>query len=178
MLLVAVLSILYSTGIRIGELERLRVQDWVREEGLLKIDGSKSNRERIIPVPGITYRSIEGYLSHRQNKLLITGKSHDRLLANMYGNPLSGQQVRGRIARLCKRVEVSRITPHQFRHSCASDLLEAGVGILEVRSVLGHAYIGTTYRYTAIAGPARKEAISRHPINGMLQRQSKQGEEQ
>jgi site-specific recombinase XerD len=57
---------------------------------------------------------------------------------------------------------------HQFRHSCASDLLEAGVRLHEVQRILGHQAISTTIRYVHIADPQRREAISRHPINDWL----------
>jgi site-specific recombinase XerD len=57
---------------------------------------------------------------------------------------------------------------HQFRHSCASDLLEAGVSLAEVQRILGHQVISTTVRYTHIADPQRSAAIALHPINDWL----------
>ena len=60
------------------------------------------------------------------------------------------------------------ISVHQFRHSCASDLLEAGVHLAEVQRILGHQGIATTVRYTHIADPARRAAMTRHPINDFL----------
>src|SRR5260221_295275 len=61
------------------------------------------------------------------------------------------------------------VTVHQFRHSCASDLLEAGVHLAEVQRILGHQGIATTVRYAHIADPARRAAIARHPVNDFLQ---------
>jgi len=167
-LMLAVLTILYSTGIRRGELERMRVCDWDREQCLITVDGKKTGRERKIPVPEIVYQSIEAYLPLRQNLLMKQGEEHDRLFINQQGRPLSGDKITGRIRRLCKKTGIDTVTMHQFRHSCASDLLEEGVGILEVQKVLGHASVGTTFRYTRVSDPERKKAISRHPIEKML----------
>lgn len=176
-LMLSILSTVYSTGMRRGELERLRVKDWDREEGLLKVDGQKTGRERQVPVHEIAYRSIESYLPLRQNKLLETGEESDRLLINRDGKPLSGQCISRRVYSLCRRAGVGKVTMHQFRHSCASDLLEEGVGILEVKNILGHASVGTTFRYTRGADPDRKKAMSLHPINKMIKTISEKGEE-
>jgi site-specific recombinase XerD len=60
------------------------------------------------------------------------------------------------------------LTVHQFRHSCASDLIEAGASLPEVKGILGHAVLETTMRYTQVADPLRKEAMEKHPINEFL----------
>lgn len=177
MLMLSIITLLYSTGIRRGELERMRVQDWDREHAVIKVDGKKTGRERRIPVPEIVYQSIEAYLPLRQNLLLQKGEDQERLLVNQRGKPLTGDKISSRIKRLCKRAGIDTVTIHQFRHSCASDLLEEGVGILEVQKVLGHASVGTTYRYTRISDPERKKAIKKHPIERMLGTEKQKGEE-
>jgi len=167
-LMLVILTVLYSTGMRRGELERLEVKDWDREHAVIKVDGKKTGRERKVPVPEIVYRSIEAYLPLRQNLLLKQGEKQERLLINQRGMPLTGDKISSRISRLCRRIGIDPVTVHQFRHSCASDMLEEGAGILEVQKVLGHATVGTTFRYTAVSDPERKKAITRHPINRML----------
>jgi site-specific recombinase XerD len=166
---VCALAILYGTGLRRGELERLDLSDWDREHSLLKIDGRKSGRERQVPVGEGVWRCIEGYLPHRHNRLEARGRLEETaLLVNDRGERLTGQLISTLIKRLVRSAGIETVTPHQFRHSCASDLLEAGVTIPEVQGILGHACIASTVRYTAIAGPDRAKAMSRHPLNRFL----------
>jgi integrase/recombinase XerD len=164
-----ILTILYGTGIRRGELSRLKVSDWDRSSGSLRIDNTKSNKERLIPVPQITRQSIESYLPVRYNKLEQKSvPDPGNLFISNRGTPLGGEQISRRIKRICEQAGLPRITLHQFRHSCASDLLEAGIGLREIQQVLGHADISTTYRYVRVADPERHKAIARHPINSIL----------
>lgn len=166
---VCVLAVLYGTGLRRGELERLDVDDWDREASVLKIDGRKTGAERHVPVGEAVWRCIEAYLPHRHNRLEAKSCLEERaLLVNTLGERLSGQGVGNLIARLSSDAGLPTVTLHQFRHSCASDLLEAGVTIPEVQHVLGHACIQSTIRYAAVADPQRALAMSRHPVNGFL----------
>jgi site-specific recombinase XerD len=166
---VCALAILYGTGLRRGELERLDLSDWDRENSVLKIDGRKSGRERQVPVGEGVWRCIEGYLPHRHNRLEAKGRVEETaLLVNDRGDRLTGQLISTLIGRLGKSAGIEAVTPHQFRHSCASDLIEAGVTIPEVQGILGHASIASTVRYTAIADPERAKAMSKHPLNRFL----------
>jgi integrase/recombinase XerD len=166
---ICILAILYGTGLRRGELERLTVDDWDSEHGLLKVDGRKTGRPRHVPVGEGVWRCIEAYLPRRQNRLEKTGRVDERaLLVNTLGERVSAQGISGTVRRLAETGGVGTVTIHQFRHSCASDLLEAGVTLPEVQKILGHAVIASTVRYLAIADPERARAISRHPINRFL----------
>jgi site-specific recombinase XerD len=165
----AVLSLLYGTGLRRGELARLTVQQFDRGEALLRIDGRKTGRERQVPVPELTYRCLETYLPLRHNEVERAGaRGESRLLIGPQGLPLSEHGISMGIHRIARRAGVSLRSVHQFRHSCASDLLEAGATLAEVQHILGHQYIGTTVRYTHIADPQRRAAIALHPINDWL----------
>jgi len=93
------------------------------------------------------------------------------LLVSRYGRPLSGSAISNGVHDLAKAAQVPIHSVHQFRHSCASDLLEAGVHLAEVQRILGHAIISTTVRYVHIADPQRRAAIALHPINDWLQPQ-------
>jgi integrase/recombinase XerC len=164
-----VLMLLYGTGLRRGELERLDVDDWQREEGLLRIDGRKTGRERLVPVPEIAVQCLERYLVDRHNHLERLGQLGQRsLLVSREGGRLKGTAISLAVQRLARSGGLGRITLHQFRHTCASDLLEAGRHLAEVQQILGHATISTTMRYLHIADPQRHEAARRHPINQML----------
>lgn len=169
------LLLLYGTGIRRGELERLNLEDWDSTQGTLRIDSKKVNLQRTIPVPGPVAACIESYLPQRLNRLIRFGKTNEKaLFISPRGERLSGERVSLLVHRLAKRAEIPLVTIHQFRHTCASDLLEEGLRLHEVQKVLGHAYIVTTTRYTQVTDPARKQAVALHPINQILSQSSAQ----
>jgi len=165
----SLLAILYGTGLRRGELERLDVDDWDRENGVLKIDGRKTGQERKVPVGAGVWRCLEAYLPHRQNRLERWARvGEPALFVNRNGARLKGDAITRLIQRFALQAVVPLVSLHQFRHTCASDLLEAGVSLPEVRKVMGHAWIGTTMRYIQVAGPERVAAMAKHPLNEWL----------
>jgi len=164
-----VLSLLYGTGLRRGELERLNVDDWDRESATLKVDGRKTGQERVAVMGQGIWRCVEAYLPIRQSFLERTGHQEEpALFVNRRSERLSGQALSRMVQGLARSADVPFVTLHQFRHSCASDLLENGVPLPDVQRVLGHSCIASTMRYTHIADPQRTEAVTHHPINGML----------
>jgi integrase/recombinase XerC len=166
---VVVLALLYGTGLRRGELERLDLAAYDPMQATLRIDGRKSGRERCVPVSELVYRCLEGYLPARHNLIERSGQlALAALLVSHRGERLSAQGISNGIHRLARRAQVPLVSVHQFRHSCASDLLESGVHLAEVQRILGHQDIATTVRYTHIADPARRAAMRRHPINDFL----------
>lgn len=168
-MLVVVLSVLYGTGLRRGELERLCIDDFLEEEKYLILDGKKSRKERQIYLPPDVYSLIETYLPFRQNALHKNDKSSERhLFVNSKGDPITGQSISLKIKRLAKKAGIEKINMHQFRHTCASDLLGAGFRIDQVKDILGHASVSATMRYFHISAPERKDAMGKHPINDML----------
>ncbi len=165
----AVLALLYGTGLRRGELERLDLEHWKREEGILQIDGRKTGRERSVPVSEGIWRCLEAYLPLRQNLLEKRGVCREpALFLNRDGQRMSAQHLGLMVHRLAKAAEVPLVSLHQFRHTCASDLLENGVSLPEVQQLLGHATVVTTTRYLQIADPERARAIKKHPLNDSL----------
>jgi site-specific recombinase XerD len=168
-LAVAVLSLLYGTGLRRGELERLDLGDWKREENLLQVDGQKSGVERSVPLHEGIGRCLEAYLPYRQNQLERFGaQAETAFLVNREGKRLSAQCLSLLIHRLARRAQVPLVSLHQFRHTCASDLLESGASLPEVQQLLGHKRVDTTSRYLHIADPERTKAMSKHPLNDYL----------
>jgi len=166
---VCALAILYATGLRRGELERLDVSDWDRDEGLLQIDGRKTGKPRHVPVGAGAWRCIEAYLPHRHNVLERAGRVGERaLLVACNGERLTGRALSRMVRDVAKKAGVPAVTLHQLRHSCASDLLQAGATLPEVQRMLGHAAIQSTVRYVQIADPDRLAAIDKHPINDLL----------
>jgi integrase/recombinase XerD len=166
---VCILAILYGTGLRRREFEHLDLGDWDRDASVLKIDGHKTNHERHVPVGEGVWRCIEAYLPRRHNRLESTGHVGEQaLLINNFGERMVGQGINMLLRRLSESAGVARVTAHQFRHSCGSDLIESGVTIPEVQRILGHASIQSTVRYIAIADPQRAAAMSKHPVNRFL----------
>ena len=169
---VTILGMLYGTGLRRGELARLNVDAFDRTEGTLRIDGRKTGQERCVPLPEMVLRCLEAYLPLRHNQLEQFGLlGETALLVSRNGQRLSGGAISNGIHDIASGAQVSFHSLHQFRHSCASDLLEAGVHLAEVQRILGHAVISTTVRYIHIADPQRRAAIALHPINDWLQSQ-------
>jgi site-specific recombinase XerD len=166
---ITVLSVFYGAGVRRGELSRLNVGDWDGREGVLRIDGRKTGVQRIVPVPPLVWRCLESYLPRRQNQLERTGRlGEEALFINKFGRRLSNSSVSRGIHGLAKRANIPLTSVHQFRHTCASDLLEEGLTLPEVKQVLGHQVITTTVRYLHIHDPQKHEAVKKHPINDWL----------
>ena len=166
----AVLALLYGTGLRRGELERLDMDDWQQEAGLLKVDGRKTGRERHVAVGAGVWRCVEAYLPHRHNLLEKVGgvDQENALFLNRFGARLNGQNISRLVHTLAKQAGVGLVSVHAFRHSCASDLLERGVSLPDIQKVLGHAVLASTMRYTHVTDPERTKAMQEHPINGFL----------
>lgn len=163
------LSLLYGTGLRRGELERLDTGNWDRENATLLVDGRKTGQERVMVTGQGVWKCVEAYLPIRHNYIERSGNLEEKaLFINRQGKRMSGEAVGRAVHALAKRADVPLVSLHQFRHSCASDLLENGVPLPDVQRVLGHACIGSTMRYTHVADPQRAEAVVRHPINELL----------
>jgi site-specific recombinase XerD len=166
---ITVLALLYGTGLRRGEIERLNIDCFDRAEGTLRIDGRKTRRERCVAVPEILWRCLDSYLPQRHNNLERAKALGQRaLLVNRRGERLTGQMISNGVHALARRARIPLVSLHQFRHSCASDLIEAGVHLPEVQRILGHQGIATTVIYTHIADPQRREAMACHPVNDWL----------
>jgi site-specific recombinase XerD len=169
---VTILALLYGTGLRRGELTRLNVDAFDRKEGTLRIDGRKTGQERCVPLPEMVLRCLEAYLPLRHNQLeQVRLIQETALLVSRYGQRLNGSAISNGVHDIATIAQVPIHSLHQFRHSCASDLLETGVHLAEVQRILGHALISTTVRYVHIADPQRRAAIALHPINEWLQPQ-------
>lgn len=172
----ALLAVLYSTGLRRGEIERLDVSGWNRDEGVLTIDGRKSGMERRVPVSEGVACVLETYLPHRANRLEKLGRPQEQaLFITRRARRLTGFKVSKHVHGLARRAKVPLVSLHQFRHTCAADLIEAGVSLPEVKDILGHAAIGTTMRYLSVSDPERRKAMEKHPLEAVLERPVQRG---
>ena len=155
----AILSLFYGMGLRRGEVERLNVQNWNGEEGTLLVDGRKTGRQRCLAAAELVARCLECYLPARQNHLAALGViQEEALFVSRYGGRLSRQAISSGIHGIARRMKVPLSSLHQFRHTCASDLLEAGVRLPEVQRMLGHQVISTTVRYLHLSDPQRRDS--------------------
>jgi site-specific recombinase XerD len=161
---VAILGIVYGTGIRREELTLLDLSDWDVESGTLLIAGKKTGQERRVPLPPLGQQCLDAYLPRRQNTLMANDvREQPAIFINGQGGRLSKSAVSRGISAIARRAGI-RITLHQFRHTCASRLLADGVRLPHVQKLLGHKSIGTTMRYLHITDIELRRAMEKHPI--------------
>ena len=162
---IAVLELLFATGIRVSELCSLKPDDIRLDEGEVKIYG-KGAKERFVQLTNpAVIQAIDDY---RKAKEAAIGQAN-AFFVNRLQRPLTDQSVRGIIRKYERLAEVDlHITPHMFRHSFATLLLEADVDIRYIQGLLGHSSVVTTQIYTHIAGKKQRDILStKHPRNQM-----------
>jgi site-specific recombinase XerD len=139
---------LFATGIRVGEVVKLRLSDWRSEDASFLVRG-KGGRERLAFLPDDrSLKAVTTYLEHRRLAQLQT----DALFVNAAGNRISEQGVSMALAKVAQGARISRrVTPHMIRHTVATLLLRYGADLRIVQEVLGHASISTTQRYVHVA---------------------------
>ena len=143
----ALFDLLYSTGLRVGELTTLDVRDLDRDRAELRVRG-KGNRQRVVPVPGQARASVFAYLEPRTPPGLLG----EPLFLNARGGRLSDRGVRKILRRRLLEVGIARpASPHTLRHSYATHLLDADVDLRAIQELLGHERLQTTQRYTHVS---------------------------
>lgn len=159
----AMLEIMYASGIRVSELVGLNISDVNLEEGFLRCLG-KGGKERLVPIGNIAVQHLEAYILGGRGRLL-KGKPSSALFLNRMGNRLTRQGFWKIIKKYTKECGMMKeITPHTFRHSFATHLLENGADLRSVQELLGHADISTTQIYTHLARGKIKEMYKKtHP---------------
>lgn len=143
----AIVETLYGCGLRVSELTELRISDLFFEEGFIRIIG-KGNKERVVPVNDYTQKFINIYKNevrvHRDPK----PEAKDILFLNRYGRQLTRAMIFTMIKNLAQKANLNKkISPHTFRHSFATHLLENGANLRAIQQMLGHESITTTEIY-------------------------------
>jgi integrase/recombinase XerD len=145
----ALLELAYGAGLRVSELCGLALTDLLLSENLVRIFG-KGGKERLVPIGRSVIGAVSVYL-HSMRPTLDRGRSKNRVLLNVRGEPLSRVGAWSIVRRASERGGIKkRVTPHTLRHSFATHLLEGGADLRAVQEMLGHADLSTTQIYTHV----------------------------
>lgn len=161
----AILETLYSCGLRVSELCNLKLSDLYLNEGFIKVEG-KGNKQRLVPISPRAITELKNYFISR-GEGLIKPEFEDFVFISRFGKNISRIMVFHIIKELASRIGLTKeISPHTFRHSFATHLLEGGANLRAIQCMLGHESIGTTEIYTHIdRSRLRQEIIEHHPRN-------------
>lgn len=156
-----VIELLYATGLRVGELVNIKIKDIDFGAQSIKVLG-KGSKERYVFYNNTTKEVLKKYLVVRKK---LQKKANDYLLLNDKGTPIKEASVRKIIQTTLMKCGIkSKITPHTFRHTFATDLLNQGLDLVNVKELLGHASLNTTSIYTHITNDRIKEVYQNtHP---------------
>lgn len=159
----AILELFYSSGLRLSELCKLRLEMMDFEEGFIRITG-KGGKTRIVRVGNKAREAISTYLTNERPEL-VTKKTSSHLFISVRGGPLSPDRVRQIVKERARMAGIDQnVYPHLLRHSFATHLLEGGADLRVIQELLGHADISTTQIYTHVDGKRLKSVHKRfHP---------------
>lgn len=162
----AMLETLYACGLRVSELVNLQVSNLFLDVGFVKVIG-KNNKERIVPIGDSAIKYIRQYLDHDRKKLPVEASVSDYVFLNRRGKPLSRVMVFNIVKESIKNAGIKKtVSPHTFRHSFATHLVEGGADLRAVQEMLGHESIVTTEIYTHLdINYLRETILSFHPLN-------------
>ncbi|MCS7151742.1 MAG: tyrosine recombinase [Endomicrobia bacterium] len=140
----ALMELLYSSGLRISEISELTEDDIDIYEGIVTVRG-KGGKERIVPVGDVALIYIKRYLQYKHKE----GMKTKYLFINKFGEKISVRSIRNIVSKWVKLAAIhKRVTPHTFRHTFATHLLDAGCDLRSIQEMLGHQSLSTTNIYT------------------------------
>ena len=159
-------GLMVSTGVRVGELCRLAIEDVSPDGASARIHG-KGSRDRVVYVSdGALRRQLRGLIDARKR----AGHAHGALFLNRHGSAMKPQSIRARLRRYARQIGLARrITPHMLRHTAATLLIETGGDIRFVQRLLGHSSIATTEIYTHVSDEALRTTLERANVLAMLE---------
>ena len=157
----AILEVLYGCGLRVSEASGLKISSVFFEHGFIRIIG-KGNKERLVPIGEMAMEALEAYMEDRP---VPAAKDDDLVFLNRFGKSIS----RVSLFKIVKKYTLAagimkEISPHTFRHSFATHLIEHGADLRGVQEMLGHENIATTEIYTHVDSSTwQKEILTHHP---------------
>ncbi len=162
----AIVETLYGSGLRVSELINLNVSNLFFKENLIKVIG-KGRKERLVPLGNYSKRYIKLYIEKSRSKLNISSNDSDVLFLNRRGKKISREMIFLIIKKITKASGIKKIiSPHTFRHSFATHLLENGADLKVIQIMMGHESITTTEIYTHLDNKyLKKVLIAHHPRN-------------
>ena len=144
----AIIEVLYGCGLRVSELISLKISDLFFDEGFIKVTG-KGNKQRFVPIGSLTIKFIDIYRNEIRVHQVIKPNAQDTLFLNRRGNELTRSMIFHIVKELTEKAGIQKnISPHTFRHSFATHLLENGADLRAIQQMLGHESITTTEIYT------------------------------
>ncbi len=160
----AIIETLYSCGLRVSELINLKVSDIFPDQGFIKVTG-KGDKTRLVPISESALKYINFYIEKMRCHLAINSENKDYLFLNRRGRKLTRVMIFTIVKRLCDLADIQKVvSPHTFRHSFATHLVEGGADLRAVQEMLGHESIQTTEIYTHLDSQYLRDAImSHHP---------------
>ena len=160
----AMIEVLYGCGLRVSELINLQISDIYKEDGFLRIFG-KGSKERLVPIGDSSLKILFQYIEGARLHVNVKPKYTDTVFLNSRGTGLTRQMVFLIVKDLAEINGIHKnISPHTFRHSFATHLLEGGANLLAVQQMLGHASVNTTEIYTHISDELLRDTLtSYHP---------------
>ncbi len=160
----AILETLYGSGLRVSELTNLKISNVYFNEGFMRITG-KGDKERLVPLGGISAKRITTYLKDVRIHLEIKKGADDFVFLNRRGAPLSRVMIFNIVKLAAENAQIQKnISPHTLRHSFATHLIEGGADLRAVQEMLGHESITTTEIYTHLDRDyLRSNIIQFHP---------------
>jgi integrase/recombinase XerD len=163
---IAMLETLYSCGLRVSELISLKLTNLHVNEGFISVIG-KGNKERLIPIGKSALKLIQNYVTNHRNHIAIKKNSEDMIFLSKRGTPITRQMVFYVLKDLAEKAGIKKqLSPHTFRHSFATHLVEGGADLRAVQEMLGHESITTTEIYTHLDQYfLRENILSFHPRN-------------
>jgi integrase/recombinase XerD len=163
---IAILETLYSCGLRVSELVSLRFSDLYFEEGFIRVIG-KGNKERLVPVSKSVEKEINRYKAAVRDHQTVQPGNENIVFLNRRGAKLTRVMIFTIIRQLAAAIGLKKtISPHTFRHSFATHLIEGGANLRAIQDMLGHESITTTEIYTHLDQRFIRDAIIRfHPRN-------------
>ncbi|MBE6124286.1 MAG: site-specific tyrosine recombinase XerD [Erysipelotrichaceae bacterium] len=158
----AMLTLMYSCGLRVSELVNLKINDLFLQEALIKCKG-KGSKERVIPINEYAITILLSYINDSRKKMLVEKKSASYLFLNKNGNQLSRVYFWKMVKKYAVKAKIKKeIYPHTLRHSFATHLLENGANLRIIQTLLGHENITTTQVYTHISSASLQENYQRY----------------
>ena len=164
----AMLETMYSCGLRVSELISLKQSDLHRNDGFISVIG-KGDKQRLVPIGKSALRLIDNYITHHRSHIAVKKNSEDMIFLSKRGTPITRQMVFYVIKDLADKAGIKKtLSPHTFRHSFATHLVEGGADLRAVQEMLGHESITTTEIYTHLDQHfLRENILSYHPRNNL-----------